>query len=310
MVKISVVITALNEEEKIEKCLRSVVWSDEVVFVDDGSTDNTIEIAKKYKAKVHKHKSRGYVEPSRNFAIAKATNDWILLLDADEQIPKTLAAELREIALNDACDYVFIPRKNIIFGKWIKSEMWWPDYNVRFFKKGSVIWSDKIHSKPELKGREKRLNSDENLAIHHDNYETVNQYLQKLNKYTSVEADQMLSGGYNFKWTDSIVFPVDDFVKTFFLQKGFKDGLHGLVLSLLQAFYMEIVFVKIWENHGFEEVDIDDFRGKVNREFVNSASKIKYWFMESLINESANPIKKIILRAGKRIAASKISKGD
>ena len=178
--KISVVLTVLNEEEKIKACLESVTWADEIVVVDDGSTDTTVAIAKQYTDKVFHHVSKGFVEPARNFAISKATGDWILILDADEQVSSSLAEKLRSITIESHVNGVRLPRKNIIFNKWMKHTGWWPDYNIRFFKKGSVIWSDKIHSQPELRGLIVDLGPQESYALIHYNYESVSQFLKKL----------------------------------------------------------------------------------------------------------------------------------
>lgn len=305
MSKISVVIIALNEEKKIGTCLESVSFADEIIVVDDGSTDKTRDIAAKFTKNIYKHTSAGFVEPARSFAISKVKNEWVLLLDADEQIPNALAKKLSEIAEENVCDYVWIPRKNILFNKWIKSEMWWPDYNVRFFKKEKVVWSNKIHSKPDLKGVEQKLELSEDLAINHNNYETISQFLLRMDKYTAAEVESFDKND-KINFLDAIRFPVNDFVKTFFLQKGFQDGLHGLVLSFLQAFYMEIVFAKLWEKRGFTETQNDNFLKEVSSEFVSSSHKIKYWITSTLINESKSPLRKIILKAHRRISTSKI----
>jgi glycosyltransferase involved in cell wall biosynthesis len=146
---LSVVITAWNEEKNLPRVVQSVAsFADEVIVVDTQSTDKTVEIAKSLKCKVFHHQNTSVVEPVRNFSISKAKGDWILLLDADEEVSSSLASQLLEIVKSDSADYVRIPRKNIIFGQWIKTSHWWPDYVYRFFKKGHVEWDEKIHSIP------------------------------------------------------------------------------------------------------------------------------------------------------------------
>src|SRR3989344_1582000 len=170
---ISVVINTLNEEGSIKRALESLSWADEVVIIDDGSTDATLEILRNTKmkderVKIFHHKSGGYVEPARNFAISKASGDWILILDADEEIPETLAVRLKNVTTEmQQINYVEIPRKNIIFGKWMKASMWWPDYQIRFFKKGVVTWRNEIHSKPGVTGEGIKLDDEERWAIVH-----------------------------------------------------------------------------------------------------------------------------------------------
>src|SRR3990167_10491448 len=143
---ISLVVNAKNAEDEIERCIKSALGLfDELVIVDDGSSDGTAQIAKKFTKKVYKHKSAGYVEPVRNYAVGKAGGDWILILDTDEEITPKLKIELMSLSKRKNIDFVKIPRKNIIFGKWIKHSGWWPDFQIRFFRKGKVSWDDQIH---------------------------------------------------------------------------------------------------------------------------------------------------------------------
>ncbi|MBI4157482.1 glycosyltransferase family 2 protein, partial [Candidatus Woesebacteria bacterium] len=130
MPKVSVVINTLNEEENLPTAIASVRdFADEMIVVDMESSDGTVSLAKKLGAKVYSHQKVGYVEPARNFALSKAKGDWIFILDADEVLPKTLQKKLLAIIQTSKNDYFRIPRKNFIFGKWIKHSRWWPDYN-------------------------------------------------------------------------------------------------------------------------------------------------------------------------------------
>ena len=133
---ISVVVNTYNEEKNLFRCLKSVEkFADEIVVVDMHSEDNSVKIAKSFGAQVYLHERMDYVEPARNFAIGKAKGKWILSLDPDEKISNELAKNLRFIAVNksDEVDYVLVPRKNIVFGKWMENTRWWPDYISRFF---------------------------------------------------------------------------------------------------------------------------------------------------------------------------------
>lgn len=286
--KISVVINVLNEEKNIERAIKSVDWADEVVVVDDGSKDNTLEVLEKLKGsnkklKAFKHQGVGFVEPARNFAISKATNGWVLILDADEVIPDTLARELVRIAAKmEQIDYVRLPRKNIIFGHFMKAAIWWPDYNIRFFKKGQVNWINKIHQPPKTSGQGLDLPAEEKYAIIHYNYESVAEFLERMNRYTSVQAEELKEEDYKFNWQDLLVKPLDEFLSRFFANKGYKDGLHGLALSLLQAFSFLVVYLKLWEMEKFKEQDID--LGQLKDQSNKSAEAINYW-----ISQSTNP---------------------
>lgn len=303
MASISVVINVLNEEKNIERVLNSVEWADEIVVVDDGSADNTLEVLSKLKVqslklKVYKHKGVGYVEPARNFAISKASGDWILILDADEEIPIELASKLREIVEGTKqIDFVEIPRKNIIFNKWIQNSFWWPDYNIRFFKKGSVTWKNQIHSKPETKGAGLKLEPEEQYALVHHNYDNLSQYLFRLDRYSTVQAKELVSDQYKFKWTDLITQPLSEFLSRYFANGGYKDGLHGLALSLLQSFSFLIVYLKVWEKSKFEEEEINlSEMGEITKK---AEGEIDYWLKQSKL--SANPFKRFLQKARNKL---------
>src|SRR3989344_3085856 len=296
MVKISVVVNTLNEEKNIKRAIESISWVDEVLVCDMYSEDKTVEIAKKLGAKVVLHKKTGFVEPARNFAISKTSNDWVLILDADEEVPSKLAEKLREISEQAQVDFVEIPRKNIIFDKWMQASMWWPDYNVRFFKKGSVIWSDKIHIPPTTSGRGLKLESEAEMAIIHYHYMNVFQYLERLNRYTDVQAKELVKDGYKFNWQDLIRKPLGEFLGRYFANRGFNDGLHGISLSLLQAFSFLIVYLKIWEMEKFTQQSID--LSEVRKVSKDGGKEIDYWFKYG--NLSKNPVKRFIQKVRNR----------
>ena len=293
--KVSVVINTWNEEKNIKRCLESVRHlADEIVVIDMHSTDKTAEVARKYGAKVFSHKHVGYVEPARNYGLRCAQGKYIFILDADEEAPPVLIKKLKEIAETDEVDFVRIPRKNIIFGKWIKHSRWWPDYNIRFFKKGKVTWSDKIHSIPLTKGRGEDLKPTEVNAIIHHHYQSISQYLARLNRYTDIQAKELVGSGYKFAWQDILQKPTGEFLSRFFAGEGYKDGLYGLVLALLQAFSELIKYLKVWESQGFkaEEFLFSDFVSEMKR----VSKGVTYWIKASLIKETGNTRKKFFLK--------------
>ena len=297
-IKISAVLNTINEEKNIDRALKSVKWADEIIIVDDGSSDKTLEIAKKYTKRIYKHKSAGYVEPARNFAISKAIGEWILLLDADEQIPTSLADKLKEIAQKmRGIGYVEIPRKNIIFGRWMKASMWWPDFHPRFFRKGKVVWKDEIHSKPQLLGEGIKLEAEGDLAIIHYHYDSLTQFIGRMNRYTTIQAEELIKAGHNFDWKDLINKPLGEFLGRYFANRGFEDGLHGLSLSLLQAFSFLVMYLKLWEMEKFadQEVSLTDLK-----EVSKKANlEINYWFKYG--NLSKNPFKRFFQKAKNRV---------
>jgi (heptosyl)LPS beta-1,4-glucosyltransferase len=274
--KISVVINTLNSGDDISKAILSVKsLADEVVVVDMESSDGTPEIAKKLGAKVYSHKKEKYVELVRNFMVSKAAGDWILILDPDEEMPTKLSSKLKEIVKKPEADYFRIPRKNIIFGKWIKHTNWWPDFQIRFFRKGMVSWNEVIHSVPMTQGKGIDLPDKEDYALVHDNYKSISQYLEKMLRYTDAQRDNLLGGGYVFSWKDLIKKPLNEFINRFFESEGYKDGIHGLALSLLQSFSELVLYLKVWEKQGFSEKNLE--KKELKTEFNNSIADFKWW---------------------------------
>jgi len=258
--KISAVINTFNDEVNLRRCLESVEKVvDEIVLVDMHSSDGTIKTAKDYGAKVYSHAYTRYVEPARNFALSKATGDWILVIDSDEELPESLAKTLKEEIKTKKFDYLAIPRKNLIFGKWIKHSHWWPDYNVRFFKKGKVAWSSKIHSVPFTKGQGKELEAKEESALIHHNYKTLADYLERNLRYSKIQAEELVKDGYQFSFKDLITKPANEFLSRWFAGQGYKDGIHGLVLAILQSFFAFLNYALVWEEENFPETDPQEF---------------------------------------------------
>lgn len=281
---LSVVLNTLNEAENLPRAIASVKEiADEVIVVDFESTDQTPQIAKKLGAKLFTHKRLKYVEPVRNFMVAKANFEWVLVLDADEEVPGDLSLKIKEIIHQDSVDYVEIPRKNLIFGKWMQHSRWWPDFNIRLFRKGSVKWSDEIHVPPNAEGRKLQLDPQGELAILHHHYDSIEQFLERLNRYTSVQSELKVKNGYKFKWPDLITKPTDEFFSRYFFGEGYKDGIHGLGVSMLQAFSELVLYLKIWQADKFtsSEVKLSDVVSVMR----NSEKDLHYWQNDSLYKE-------------------------
>lgn len=276
MEKLSVVINTLNEAKGLPDALKSVQkLAQEVVVVDMQSTDGTPKVARKLGAKVFSHKKLSYVEPARNFGISKATNDWILILDVDEKVSPSLAKEIKEIIKSPKADYYRIPRKNIIFGKWMAHTRWWPDYNIRLFKKGFVVWNEQIHSVPFTKGVGSDLPDQEEFAIIHNNYESLDDYLDKTFRYTKIQSEELIKKGYKFEFKDIISKPVNEFLSRYFAGKGYKDGLHGLILSLLQAFSELVLYSRVWATEGYNDRPISN--KEISLIFSEKSKEVKWW---------------------------------
>jgi len=281
---VSVVINTLNEELNIGRAIKSVKgFADEIIVVDMESSDKTVAIAKKAGARVFSHRPMNYVEPARNFAISKAQGDWIFILDADEEAQPSLIAELKRIAESDLADFIRIPRKNLIFGKWMMHARWWPDYNIRFFKKKAVTWEDEIHSIPITSGRDFNVLDREELSILHHHYQTIEQYIERMNRYTTIQSQELLLEGRESSLEDFIRKPTGEFLSRFFAGEGYKDGLHGLVVSLLQGLSEVVVYSKLWQLNGFKEKHYS--LTEVTEVITESQRDTNYWKAHSNFTE-------------------------
>lgn len=297
MSKLSVVISAYNEEKKIEECLKSALFADEIVFVDNSSIDSTVKIAKRYTSRVFIRPNKQMLNINKNYGFSKAEGDWILSLDADERVSPELKEEIKSIIEqlnNGTISGFWIPRKNIIFGKWIKHTGWYPDYQLRLIRKGKGRFPEEhVHEMIEVKGETQRLVS----PIIHYNYETIFKFVEKLiSIYAPNEAEQMLKKGYKFVWQDAIRMPIKEFLSRFFAREGYKDGFHGLMLSMLMAFYHFVIFAIIWEKRGFKQIDGDRFLEDTEKEFKKSYKELLFWNFSEKIKTIRDPIKKTLLR--------------
>lgn len=288
--KLSVVINTKNAEQTIEATLKSVKFADEIVIVDMMSTDKTVEIAHKYTDNIYSHKDVGYVEPARNFAIKKATGDWILIVDADEEVPQELRRALQGIidaakSNEPTADCFYIPRRNLIFGKALEQTGWWPDYVLRFFKKGYVSWSDEIHSVPITKGTVQELPAVAEIALIHHNYQHVSQFVSRMNRYTNIQAEDFVSDHQEVSGSVVMKKFYSEFLSRFFAQRGVNDGTHGLALSLLQGMSEAVVALKAWEHLGFPESNREQEEETV-AELSQFHKELAYWIASWHIENS------------------------
>lgn len=266
---LSVVINTKNEESHIQECLESVRdWADEIIVVDMSSTDKTVEIAKTMGAKVYSTPDIGWVEPIRQWSFNKASCEWILWLDADERVPKTLRKKINEIIKADEYDVVRIPWKNIFFKKWIKHTNWWPDPHYRLFKKGYIKLETKIHPETTYKGRLLELQPLEKFAVTHLNAENINVWLHKIDTYTSHESS--LDKKVHLTAKEVISGFDQEFIGRYFHAQGYLDGVHGFILSKFMEFYRFLEFAKFWERKGYPQIfDKDEIKKVCESRYTN-----------------------------------------
>ncbi len=246
MPTLSVILTTLNEERNIDRCLSSVRWADEIVVVDSFSRDKTEEIARKYTDRVYQHEFPGSSRQVEK-GIQYATGEWIFYIDADEEVSAELAQQMQD-ALKDSHGNIGydILRKPSAFGKWIEHGGWFPDYTFRLFRKDSYVADHhEVHGGFNTKGKKGRLDG----ILYHHTYETIYSYVEKMNDYTSLQVSNKLQGnpGLLPKRRNLILSPLSHFLRMYFSKKGYKDGFHGFVLALLDATYTMLLYAKIWE---------------------------------------------------------------
>ena len=296
---ISAIVHTYNEEKTIDRCLSSLSWCDERVIIDMGSSDKTCAIAKEHRTKIYIHPYTGFVEPARNFDIEKAKGEWILIVDADEEVSSNLSHYLTIEAGNPKGDYYRLSRKNLIFGKWIRHAGWWPDYQIRFFTKGAVSWTKQLHGIPITHGIGVDLEAIESLSIIHHNYQTLEQFLDRLNRYSAIAAKELHLAGKKFEINSLFKKPAQEFIRRYFIWEGYKDGIHGLTLSFLQAFSELITYLKLWEIGDYREgrIDISQIGGLIENEYRDK----EYWILSTLLKEPRNIMQDLLWRIKRKL---------
>lgn len=245
---VSVLVHTLNEEKNIRNCMETIKWADEIVMVDMYSDDKTVEIASKYTDKIFYHERMGYADPARQFGLEKASNNWILIVDADELVPLKLKKKLETIIDEDLADIVSVPHNNYFFGKLMKFTGWGPlqDTHHRFFKKDFVFISDKIHSTfTEREDARIYEITDDKEGFIHFNYVDVEHFLEKLNRYTTIEAKALFEADKDIKFKSVVKQMVNEFRKRYFKLNGRKEGYRGFSLSFLMSVYRLVTYTKL-----------------------------------------------------------------
>jgi glycosyltransferase involved in cell wall biosynthesis len=240
---LSVVVITRNEEACIEECLKSVRWAREIVVVDAMSTDRTCEIARKYTPKVFSKPWEGYA-PARRYAMSLARSEWVLSVDADEIVTPELRGEIETTLAGESGDGYLIPRKAFFLGRWISHCGWYPGYVLRLFRKEKAAVTPRmVHEGIRVQGRVGRLKNH----ILHYTYPTVGSYITRFSTYTSLSAQELYAEGKRFHLVDIVGRPGFQFIKMFFLKRGFLDGFPGFALCVLSGFHVFVKYLKLWE---------------------------------------------------------------
>ena len=238
---ISATIITLNEERNLPRAIASLRCCDEILVVDSGSTDRTVEIAEKYGARVLDANWRGYAG-QKNYACDQAAYDWVLSIDADEALGEDLDAEIRQIKENGPrYDAYTVPRMAQYLGRWILHSGWYPDRKIRLFDRRKALWVGQfVHESVVSAGRVGAL--DGNLL--HYTCGALSEHLKSMDRYTTLAAEELVARGQPVGAGRLLVDPPWTFFKTYFLQAGCLDGVEGLVIAYMASLYTFLKYAK------------------------------------------------------------------
>ena len=241
---LSVAVITKNEATNIEYCLRSVAWAQEIVVVDEFSSDGTADMAKSFGAKVYQESWKGF-SGQKNSAVEKTAGDWVLSLDADERITYPLRQEIEEtIERKDAFHGYFIARKNFFSGQWIRHGGWYPDYCLRLFKKGFGRFEERaVHERVVVKGATGYLRN----PLEHYTYRSVADYLIRMERYSRLAALEIAEAKRPPLWSALTLRPAFTFLNMYLLRGGFLDGKKGLFLAASYAYYTFLKYYRFSE---------------------------------------------------------------
>lgn len=246
--KISVKINVFNEEENIAAVCESVAWADEIIIADSDSTDRTVEIARQYTDKIFNREFRGYKD-KHEFSDSKTSGDWIFWIDADERVTPELHAEIAKLRTVDPAslpDGFWIPRTTQYLGKWIKHSGWYPDYQMRLYRKAASYWDGVApHEVAHVRGRTEKLSG----ALLHYTKRNLSEHHRVLDSYTTLGAQHLFNKGKRVRSVDLFVVPIAAFIRTYFVKQGFRDGIQGLIIAMFTAYSVFLKFAKVWEHN-------------------------------------------------------------
>jgi len=239
--KITATIITLNEERKIARAIESLRCSDEILIVDSGSTDRTVELAEKLGARVIEAGWRGFAG-QKNWAAEQASHDWILSLDADEALSEALEAEIWNLKkTGPRYDAYTMPRLARYLGRWILHSGWYPDRKVRLYHRAKAKWvGDYVHESVQVAGRLGHLESN----LLHFTCDSLSEHLKTMDRYTTLAAQEIAARKVKVPLARMIADPAWTFIKSYVVQRGFLDGFEGLVIAYMAAFYAFLKYSK------------------------------------------------------------------
>ncbi len=216
-----------------------------------------------------------FIEKIRSNLITQTKSDFVIYLDPDELFPLAVAKQLDEF--QKSYDFISIPRKNIIFGKWMEHSRWWPDYQIRFFNKKNVQWKPILHAQPVAEGTSIALDPLDQNAILHYNYSSIDEYLAKSLRYAKSDAQTRVENGEDYSLKVATTTGLSEFMSRFFAGSGYKDGIHGFVLAFFQFVYYFIVYFYYWELKKYPPVPEKELVHTTNYIFSQGMYETSHW---------------------------------
>lgn len=242
MPRLSAIIITKNEAANIAECLDSVAFADERIVIDGGSSDDTAEIARRNGARVVAHDFAGF-GPQKNFALAQASGDWVLAIDADERVGAALAAQIKQATDRGDADGYEIPRLSSFCGRVMRHSGWYPDYVLRLFRRGRARFSgDAVHERVICDGPVARLSE----PITHTPVIRIEDALSRMERYSTASAAMLIASGRRVTIMSGILHGSWTFIRTYILRAGFRDGREGFVLATLNARGSYHRYMKAW----------------------------------------------------------------
>jgi len=239
--KISATIITLNEQGNIARAIESLRCADEVIVVDSGSQDRTMEIASKLRARVVESEWMGYAA-QKNFAAEQASHDWILSIDADKALSEALEAEIWQIKKSGPqFDAYTVPRLAQYLGRWILHSGWYPDRKVRLYHRAKARWvGEYVHESVQVDGVTGHLESN----LLHYTCNSLSEHLRMMDRYTTLAAEELVAQRRRIGWTDLVIDPFWTFFRTYVVKAGFLDGWEGVAIAYMAAFYNFVKYAK------------------------------------------------------------------
>lgn len=243
-VQISAVVLAKNEEKNIQGCLKSISWCDEIIVVDDASSDNTAELAKKMGARVFSHPLNDDFASQRNYGLSKAKGEWALFVDADERVSSALWYEIMQRTVGSINEYsgFYIKRRDVVWGRELLHGEIGNIRLLRLAKRSAGLWEGKVHEEWVVEGETLTLTN----YLEHSPHRNLEEFLNEINFYTDLRTKELFEKKIKVHWWSILLYPSFKFILNYILRKGFLDGIPGLIFAVTMSLHSFLVRSKLW----------------------------------------------------------------